>query len=96
MVCSRISVLLRLVVAAAPITATQSVNGSRHIIIPRGIDALQQGDEVFVIGSALAVEQLLRISGITFNQQLDRVIIVGASPIGIGLARVAGRKRHQC
>jgi len=62
-------------------------NGNRHIIIPRGTDALQQGDEVFVIGSALAVEQLLRISGITFNQQLDRVIIVGASPIGIELAR---------
>ena len=63
-------------------------NGNRHIIIPRGDDALQQGDEVFVIGSALAVEQLLRISGITFSQQLDRVIIVGASPIGIELARV--------
>ena len=63
-------------------------NGNRHIIIPRGADALQQGDEVFVIGSALAVEQLLRISGIAFNQQLDRVIIVGASPIGIELARV--------
>ena len=63
-------------------------NGNRHIIIPRGNDALQQGDEVFVIGSALAVEQLLRISGITFSQQLDRVIIVGASPIGIELARV--------
>ena len=62
-------------------------NGDRHIIIPRGANALQQGDEVFVIGSALAVEQLLRISGITFNQQLDRVIIVGASPIGIELAR---------
>ncbi len=62
-------------------------NGNRHIIIPRGADALQQGDEVFVIGSALAVEQLLRISGIAFNQQLDRVIIVGASPIGIELAR---------
>ena len=63
-------------------------NGNRHIIIPRGTDALRQGDEAFVIGSSLAVEQLLRISGITFNQQLDRVIIVGASPIGIGLARV--------
>ena len=51
-------------------------------------DALLQGDEVFVIGSSIAVEQLLRISGITFNQQLDRVIIVGASAIGIELARV--------
>ena len=63
-------------------------NGNRHIIIPRGADSLQQADDVFVIGSAIAVEQLLRISGITFNQQLDRVIIVGASPIGIELARV--------
>ena len=63
-------------------------NQNRHIIIPRGGDALRQGDEVFVIGSSLAVEQLLRISGITFNQQLDRVIIIGASPIGIELARV--------
>ena len=63
-------------------------NGNRHIIIPRGDDSLQQADDVFVIGSAIAVEQLLRISGITFNQQLDRVIIVGASPIGIELARV--------
>lgn len=63
-------------------------NGNRHIIIPKGADALQQGDEVFVIGSSIAVEQLLRISGISFNQQLNRVIIVGASPIGIELARV--------
>ncbi len=63
-------------------------NGNRHIIIPRGADALQQGDEVFVIGSAMAIEQLLRISGIAFNQKLDSVIIVGASPIGIELARV--------
>lgn len=67
-------------------------NGNRHIIIPRGDDALQQGDEAFVIGSSLAVEQLLRISGITFNQQLDRVIIIGASPIGIELARVLEEK----
>ena len=55
-------------------------------IIPRGTDVLQQGDEVFVIGSAVAVEQLLRISGITFNEHLERVIIAGASPIGIQLA----------
>ena len=52
-------------------------NGNRHTIIPSGSDALQHGDDVFVIGSAIAVEQLLRISGITFNQQLDRVINCG-------------------
>ncbi len=67
-------------------------NGSRQTIIPKGTDALQQGDEAFVIGSALAVEQLLRISGITFNLQLNRVIIVGASPIGIELARALEKR----
>ena len=59
---------------------------SQYIIIPRGTDVLQQGDEVFVIGSALAVEQLLRLSGIMFNGHLERVIVAGASPIGIQLA----------
>ena len=67
-------------------------NGNRHIIIPRGSDVLQQGDDVFVIGSAIAVEQLLRISGIVFNQQLESVVIVGASPIGIELARALEEK----
>ena len=59
---------------------------AQYIIIPRGTDVLQQGDEVFVIGSALAVEQLLRLSGIMFNGHLERVIVAGASPIGIQLA----------
>lgn len=62
-------------------------NANRHIIIPRGTDILEQGDDAFVIGSALAVEQLLRLSGIMFNEYLERVIIVGASEIGIQLAR---------
>ncbi len=72
------------------LTARRSVPttfANRYIIIPRGTDILEQGDDVFVIGSALAVEQLLRLNGIMFNEYLDRVIIVGASPIGIQLAR---------
>ena len=60
--------------------------GQEEVIIPRGKDILQQGDDVYAIGSALSVEQMLRLSGITFNEQLERVIIVGASPIGILLA----------
>ena len=67
-------------------------DADRHIIIPRGNDVLQQDDDVFVIGGAIAVEQLLRISGIMFTQHLARVIIVGASPIGIQLARVLEEK----
>ena len=60
----------------------------QNIIIPRGDDILKQGDDVFVIGSALAVEQLFRLFGIIINTHLERVIIVGASAIGIELARV--------
>ncbi len=60
--------------------------GQQEVIIPRGKDILQQEDDVYAIGSALSVEQMLRLSGIMFNEQLERVIIVGASPIGIGLA----------
>lgn len=61
--------------------------GGKNVIIPRGNDVLKQGDDVFVIGSALAIEQLFRLFGIIFNTHLDRVIIVGASAIGIELAR---------
>lgn len=59
-----------------------------NIIIPRGKDVLMQDDDVFVIGSRLAIEQLFRLFGIIINAHLDRVIIVGASAIGIELARV--------
>lgn len=59
-----------------------------NIIIPRGKDVLMQGDDVFVIGSGLAIEQLFRLFGIIINAHLDRVIIVGAGAIGIELARV--------
>lgn len=62
--------------------------GTPNIIIPSGKDVLMQGDDVFVIGSRLAIEQLFRLFGIIINAHLDRVIIVGASAIGIELARV--------
>ena len=62
--------------------------GNPNIIIPRGKDVLMQDDDVFVIGSGLAIEQLFRLFGIIINAHLDRVIIVGASAIGIELARV--------
>ena len=61
--------------------------GSENVIIPKGDDILQQGEDVFVIGSTVAIEQLFRLFGIIINTRLDRVIIVGASVIGIELAR---------
>ncbi len=61
--------------------------GSDSVIIPKGDDKLRQGEDVFVIGSTNAIEQLFRLFGIIINTHLDRVIIVGASVIGIELAR---------
>lgn len=61
--------------------------GEEKVIIPKGQNMLKQGDDVFVIGSAFAIEQLFRLCGIIFNPHLERVIIVGASAIGIELAR---------
>ncbi len=58
-----------------------------YVIIPDGDDVFEQGDEVFVIGSAMAIEQLFRLFGTIFNPYLERVIIVGASAIGVELAR---------
>ncbi len=72
--------------AAISRRTTQRIS-SRNIIIPKGKDVLQQGDDVFVIGSRIAVEQLFRMSGILFTQRLERVIIVGGSTIGVQLAR---------
>ncbi|MYF56271.1 hypothetical protein F4225_11125, partial [Candidatus Poribacteria bacterium] len=60
---------------------------SDNVIIPKGDDRLRQGEDVFVIGSTIAIEQLFRLFGIIINTHLDRVIIVGASVIGIELAR---------
>lgn len=62
-------------------------HGSENVIIPQGDDKLRQGEDVFVIGSTIAIEQLFRLFGIIINTHLDRVIIVGASVIGIELAR---------
>ncbi len=62
-------------------------HGSENVIIPKGDDRLRQGEDVFVIGSTIAIEQLFRLFGIIINTHLDRVIIVGASVIGIELAR---------
>ena len=61
--------------------------GSESVIIPQGDDKLRQGEDVFVIGSTIAIEQFFRLFGIIINPHLDRVIIVGASVIGIELAR---------
>ena len=61
--------------------------GSENVIIPKGDDILKKGEDVFVIGSTIAIEQLFRLFGIIINTHLDRVIIVGASAIGIELAR---------
>lgn len=66
-------------------TAIKRLNG--ETIIPKGEDDILPGDEVFAIGSREAITDLLELSGVSLNQKLNRVIIVGASRIGIYLAQ---------
>ena len=56
-------------------------------IMPRGSDKINIGDEVFVMGSRLAVKNIMKISGISTSHNLERLVIAGASPIGIEVAK---------
>lgn len=56
-------------------------------IMPRGSDKINIGDEVFVMGSRLAVKNIMKVSGISTSHNLERLVIAGASPIGIEVAK---------
>ena len=61
--------------------------GGQSTIMPRGSDKINVGDEVFVMGSRLAVKNIMKISGISTSHNLERLVIAGASPIGIEVAK---------
>ena len=61
--------------------------GGKSTIMPRGSDKITLGDEVFVMGSRLAVTNIMKISGISSSHNLERLVIAGASPIGIEVAK---------
>ena len=67
------------------VTAIKRKDGTT--IVPKGLDFIGEGDEVFVIGSRESTSQLLELSGVSLNQKIHRVIIVGAERIGISLAQ---------
>ncbi|GIX07505.1 MAG: hypothetical protein KatS3mg115_1908 [Candidatus Poribacteria bacterium] len=64
-------------------TAVKRSDG--RTVIPRGRDTVHAGDEVFAIGSAEAIEQLMQLFGVV-PQRLNRVIVAGSGRIGIYLA----------
>ena len=59
----------------------------RSTIMPRGSDRISGGDEVFVMGSRMAVTNIMKISGISTSHNLERLVIAGASPIGVEVAK---------
>ena len=61
--------------------------GGQSTIMPRGSDKINAGDEVFVMGSRMAVKNIMKISGISTSHNLERLVIAGASPIGIEVAK---------
>ena len=61
--------------------------GGQSTIMPRGSDKINVGDEVFVMGSRMAVRNIMKLSGISTSHNLERLVIAGASPIGIEVAK---------
>ena len=61
--------------------------GGQSTIMPRGSDKINVGDEVFVMGSRMAVKNIMKISGISTSHNLERLVIAGASAIGIEVAK---------
>ena len=61
--------------------------GGQSTIMPRGSDKINAGDEVFVMGSRVAVRNIMKISGISTSHNLERLVIAGASAIGIEVAK---------
>ena len=74
-------------------TAIKRKNGKT--IIPKGSDCVLDGDEIFVMGSKPAVSELLQFSGIPLRHKLERLVIAGATPIGIQTARMLESKPIQ-
>ena len=61
--------------------------GGKSTIMPRGSNQISLGDEVFVMGSRRAISNIMKISGISSSHNLERLVIAGASKIGIEVAK---------
>ncbi len=57
-------------------------------ILPKGRDEIQPGDVIFVMGSRSAITNLLKISGISPQHRLERLVIAGATAIGIEISKL--------
>ena len=61
--------------------------GGKSTIMPRGSNQISLGDEVFVMGSRSAISNIMKVSGISSSHNLERLVIAGASKIGIEVAK---------
>ena len=61
--------------------------GGKSTIMPRGSNEISLGDEVLVMGSRRAISSIMKISGISSSHNLERLVIAGASKIGIEVAK---------
>jgi len=61
---------------------------SGETILPKGNDKVLDEDEIFVMGGKPAISELLQFSGIPLQHKLERLVIAGATPIGIQIARM--------
>jgi trk system potassium uptake protein TrkA len=56
-------------------------------VIPTGRDSIQKADEVFVIGSREAINEMLDFCNVAYRVKPHRVIVVGANRVGIYIAQ---------
>ena len=75
------------------VTAIKRKDGTT--IVPKGRDFIIEGDEIFIIGSYESTLKLLEFSGVSLNQKIHRVIIIGAQQIGISLAQALEKNGTQ-
>lgn len=64
---------------------TVAISRGRETIIPRGNDAFMDGDTLYVIANAEAIEEVLTFSGKT-NINIKNMMILGGSRIGVRVA----------
>ena len=59
-----------------------------QVIIPHGIEKLQQGDHVYGMATRDNLEEVLEFMGIETHKELKRIFVVGGKQIGIRIAEI--------
>ncbi|MBN2369091.1 MAG: Trk system potassium transporter TrkA [Vicinamibacteria bacterium] len=59
----------------------------QQVIIPRGNDALRDGDQIYVVATRNSFESTMEFMGLRSQRELKRAFIVGGKQIGIEIAK---------